>query len=155
MHTDRFELQQHTLYYTVFKMQERRITPGLGVSCMCDTFLQGSRYLPLVFRTRCCLDSLLQLSHICEARSPGVASPLIIPQHNLGVSHSLSLRTTALVAIPKHHISLELPWTHKQFMTMYTSSEINVALRGNQTVSIYDIYCGGTTPGNLGKRSIF
>lgn len=42
-------------------------------------------------------------------------------------------------------------------MTMYTSSEINVALRGNQTVSIYDIhiYRGGTTPGNLWKKIIF
>lgn len=40
---------------------------------------------------------------------------------------------------------------------MYTSSEINVGLRGNQTVSIYDIhiYRGGTTPGNLGKKINF
>lgn len=42
-------------------------------------------------------------------------------------------------------------------MTMYTSSEINVALRGNQTVSIYDIYIyrGGTTTGNLWKKINF
>lgn len=40
---------------------------------------------------------------------------------------------------------------------MYTSSEINVALRGNQTVSIYDIYIyrGGTTTGNLWKKINF
>lgn len=79
---------------------------------------------------------------------------MIIPQHNLRVSHSLSHHTTALVAIPKDHISLELPWTHKQFMTMYTSSEINVALQGNQTVSVYDSHIAnaGNTPGNLWKK---
>lgn len=39
-------------------------------------------------------------------------------------------------------------------MTMYTSSEINVALQGNQTVSVYDshIYNAGNTPGNLWKK---
>lgn len=40
---------------------------------------------------------------------------------------------------------------------MDRSSEINVALQGSQTVSIYDIhiYRGGTTPGNLWKRIHF
>lgn len=83
--------------------------------------------------------------------SPGVAPPMIISQHNLRVSHIPSLRTTAIVAIPKHHISLASLWTHKQFMTIYTSSEINVAPLGNLTVSVYDIhiYRGGTTPGDM------
>lgn len=59
--------------------------------------------------------------------SPDVAPPMIISQHNLRVSHISPLRTTAPVAIPKHHISLALLWAHKEFMTIYTSSEINIA----------------------------
>lgn len=79
---------------------------------------------------------------------------MIILQHNLRVSCIPSLRTTAVVAIPKHHISLASLWTHKQFMTIYTSSEINVTPLGNLTVSVYDIhiYHGGTTPGKMWKK---